>query len=398
MALLPACAGSDAPADVPDVVATGTALDGALSVTVVDEASTTRIAEAVVRVKDATGAVIAEGTTDARGELALTGVGSGVVTLDVTGPSGRGAVWTNLGVQHVVIALPEVLTLTSRSVNARWTDGDVEHAVLAAGRRTSLLRTTELASLGGVECALDGRTCAATVEVDAADEHAVVTLHDDAGHATGFVVGQVDATLDDVRPRAALTFHAPVDPAVTGIIGVPGVAIGDRLALLPQVPETDDTFYVPSLDGALDGASADPRYWLVLAGQPVVGSSGDPSARTVLFARGLTSPDIEPRWDAWLAAPEPVLDAAAGVSFDSVDGAALYVVDWLDHDGAVAASAWCLSPSRVEALLPDAIDASEVHEVRVRAIDAASVDVTVGFDRRALELTVTRFSERVVAF
>lgn len=360
------------------------------------------VAGAMVRsLSIATGATIAEGTTDAAGEVTLTGADlSGSVTIEVDGPTSSQIV---MGVRtdEVVIGLPAREARTTIRGNVRGLPAGASASVGIASD-VSLLRTPTLAHAATGPCSASGEgACAFAIDASLeGDTLAAATVSDAAGTVLGFVIGDVGAaggTLDAALGAPVdLAATLPAATGLTGIVGVPGVARDGALVLLPQSGAAPGLFAVPSLDADL----ADARYWLIVEARPTTsGGTGDPAARSVLFARGVRSAAELPTWSAWLPAPEASVDAEARVSFEAVPGADAHVVDWLDAAENVLGSAWLIDDTVlfVDELVPPGITPSEVATVRVRAIGSSAPPRLGAFEATELDAGVTRFSERDVA-
>lgn len=187
----------------------------------------------------------------------------------------------------------------------------------------------------------------------------------------------------------------PSASGLTGIIGVPGVADDGALTLLTQPQTSPERVRVPMLTGSLAGAS----YWLVVEAHPFTGAGmTDTAARTVLFARGVHGVGELPAWSAWLPAPTATMDATASVTLDTVPGADVHVIDWLDASGNVRASAWVLDDTLIglDNLLPSGLAARDVASVRVRALDTTSPPSGSSWSASAIEVGLERFSERLL--
>jgi len=361
---------------------------------------TSRVGVAGARVSArsiATGASLAEAVTGPTGLALLEAEAlTGAVTVEAVGPVTQ--VVMGVRTDELVISLP------SRRSDVRTVAGTVRgvpadsRVSVAVGTAVSILRTVELDEVVAAPCTASGEaTC--SFELGAAFSEtalAAATITTDAGDVTGFVVGEVGVAGQALEVSVApqdLPVSLPAATGLTGIVGVPGVARGGALVLLPQTPASPGLFEVPSLEGAL----ADASYWVIVEARPTMGVGGaDPNARSVLFARGARTAAELPRWTAWLPAPEASLDADGAVTFEAVPGADAHAVDWIDARGEVVGSAWLIDDTVlfVDALVPAGVAAADVARVRVRAIESSAPPRAGVFDAGELEEGIERFSER----
>jgi hypothetical protein len=288
---------------------------------------------------------------------------------------------------------------TSVSGNVRGLPETTSTVEVGTATDVSLLRTPSLERAATDACVREGDGCSFELPRAAGpDAIAIATAVDDAGEVVGFVAGTLGAsggTLSTPVAAEDLVMTLPSAAGLTGIVGVPGVADDGALTLLTQPQVSPERLRVPALSGALAGAS----YWLVVEAHPFTGAGmTDTAARTVLFARGVHGVAELPAWSAWLPAPTASMDAAASVTLDTVPGADVHVIDWLDASGNVRASAWVLDDTLVglDNLLPSGLAARDVASVRVRAIDTTGAPSPAGWSAGAIEVGVERFSERVL--
>lgn len=380
--------------------ASGTALAGRVEITVIADVSGAAVVGAVVRARSIeTGEVIAEGTTDAAGFVALEGALTGSISVEAASPTSA-QVFVGVRTDELVIALPAAAPArTSVMGNVRGLPASTSTVEVGTATEVSLLRTPSLERAATDTCAREGDGC--TFELPRAagpDAIAIATAVDDAGEVVGFVAGTLGAsggTLSTPVAAEDLVMTLPSASGLTGIIGVPGVADDGALTLLTQPQASPERLRVPALSGALEGAA----YWLVVEAHPFTGAGMvDTAARTVLFARGVHGASELPTWSAWLPAPTATMDATASVTLDTVPGADVHVIDWLDASGHVRASAWVLDDTLIglDNLLPSGLPARDVARVRVRAIDTSGAPSPSGWSAGAIEVGVERFSERVL--
>jgi hypothetical protein len=301
---------------------------------------------------------------------------------------------------ELVIALPAAAPArTSVTGNVRGLPATTSTVEVGTATEVSLLRTPSIERAATVTCAREGDGCTfEMLRAASADGIAIATAIDDAGEVVGFVAGTLGASGGTLAtPVAAedLVMTLPSASGLTGIIGVPGVADHGALTLLTQPQASPERLRVPALSGALSGAA----YWLVVEARPFTGAGMiDTAARTVLFARGVHGAAELPAWGAWLPAPTATMDATASVTLDTVPGADVHVIDWLDASGNVRASAWVLDDTLIglDNLLPSGLPARDVARVRVRALDTTSPPTAAGFVAGDMDRGVIRFSERTL--
>ena len=394
------CGGPSTPSGL-EARASGSALAGRVEITVIDDASGAVVSGAVVRARSiASGEVIAEGTTDAAGLVALEAAGlTGSISIEAASPSAA-QIFVGVRTGELVVALPSAAPArTSVMGNVRGLPGSTSTVEVGVATDVSLLRTPSLERASTDTCVREGDGCTFSLPRAAGpDAIAIATAVDEAGEVVGFVSGTLGAgggTLSTLLPAEELVMTLPSASGLTGIVGVPGVADDGALTLLTQPQTSAARLRVPTLAGSLAGSS----YWLVVEARPFTGAGMvDTAARTVLFARGVHGAAELPTWSAWLPAPTATLDATASVTLDMVPGADVHAIDWLDASGNVRASAWVLDDTLIglDNLLPSGLAARDVATVRVRAIDTTSPPSASGWSAGALEVGVERFSERVL--
>jgi hypothetical protein len=381
--------------------ARGAALAGSLEVTVRDEASGTTVVGAVVRARSlTTGESITEASTDASGVARLASASlAGSITVEVASPT---SVQIFLGVRHdtLVVALPGAAPPVARVAgNARALPSGAATVTVGAASDVTLLRTASLDAAATAPCTTrdDGCTFELLGHVEPGSL-AAATVSDATNAVLGFVVGRVGPSGGTIETSVAaedFVMTLPAASGLTGIVGVPGIAEDGALVLLPQVQSSVATLRVPARMGELAGAS----YWVIVEGHPFTGAAtADPNARSVLFARGVTTAAELPAWGSWLVAPTAAIDVDTAVTFDAVPEADVHAVDWIDASGRVRASAWLLDDTLlgVDALLPSGLASRDVAEVRVRALDTTSPPGSEGFVAGAIDRGVIRFSERIL--
>ncbi len=350
----------------------------------------------------ADGALLVEGRSDADGRAVLQAPElRGAVTIEVEGAATT-QLWMGVRTDELVLALPaeeprEVVAAEVRGIPAAWGAARID---VGTATHVSLLRTGSLARAATVPCAVGGVDgCAVELVREEADATlAVATVAGPSDRVAGFVVGTLGAaggTLSTPIEAAELALTLPETAELTEIIGVPGIARQGALVLLPQPPGDPSRLAVPRLDAL----AVTDRYWVFVEGHPFrAGGDADPNARSVLFARGARDAAELPRWPSWLGTPSASIGADGAASFEAVSGADVHVVDWIDGDGAIVASAWLLDPTllSVEALRPGRLDLVErAATVRVRALDTLAPGPD-GFEVGELEARVERFAERTL--
>ncbi len=396
--------GCGAPASTAvDSSASGAALAGHLDLTVLDEASGAAVTGAVVRASDlSSGSTITEASTDAQGVARLVSASlSGAITVEVASPSSV-QIFMGVRTDTLVVAMPSASAPTTRvSGSARSLPSGATAIEIGGATEVSLLRTSSLDGAATAPCVPSEGGAACTFEMSGRfDEGALAaaTVADATNAVVGFVIGRIGpsgGTLETNVAAEDFVLTVPAASGLTGIVGVPGIAEDGALVLLPQTQVSPGLLRVPARVGELATAS----YWVIVEARPFTGTStADPNARSVLFARGVTSSSELPAWGSWLLAPTAAIDVDTSVTFDAVPGADVHAVDWIDASGRVRASAWVLDDTLVgvDALRPSGLSSSDVARVRVRALDTTSPPSGTGFTASAMERGVVRFSERTL--
>lgn len=364
---LVACA--TAPASAPSAGVSGAPLASTLSVHVVDELTGDPFVGASVDV----GAAVA--MTDAHGDATLSTTTSSV-TLRVSAPGQITEQWIGVDRDHVVVGLATPIVPRTLTGAIALTSGDT---VVSAATTVSVLRTSSLIGSTG---ACIGGACEVTltVETRTADLHAVVvdaaSARIDASPVVDgrFAIHESDLTAGSAR-LVTLEVTIPSAPSLQGVVGVPGLATADGVALFPSFTPSATSVLVP----AREGPFADARLWYVVRGTNV-----DGSGESVLLDRDLGAGTTVELPSAFLAIPSATASGTVGIDVDpAVD---LYVIE--AFSGANVEHTLVLHPSGAHVDVPVALAGAS--RVVVRAIDAALTGD--GIDLAAAERTATRIA------
>ena len=368
---------------------------GPLEVFVVDEETGAALSGARVR----SGAI--EATTDASGRASLA-LEPGAVTLEVQAAGHRAQTWSGItGARAIVSVIGEESVLLPVSGELRGlAAAGATSAFVGASAPVRIVRPETFGAADAPRCELSGEGCGFTLRVaPGIPHHLAAVLVDGAGAPVGIAVRDretlgpdpivIDAAIES-GPTETLSVNVP-DPgeSFAAVVGVPGLAIGGDVVLLPQTSiGLAQSLAVPALDGL-----AESRYWGLFETSPMLGGEPDRSARSVLFARDLRDGTSAP-WAYWLDIPELSVDTAAGtVRVEPISGARLLVIDSLDADGRALASVLHVGELTVASTF--ALGATDVDRVIVRAIDTGARPEALSL--RDAELAVMRFSERTVS-
>ncbi len=330
LGLVGACATTPSVTD-PTPGVRGAALTSTLSVHVVREDDQTALAGASV---DVGGPSV---TTDANGDATLT-VTASPATLHVALAGFVGERWMGVDRDHATVGL--AVPVRPRPLSGTITAGTSDVAV-AAATTLSMLRTSSptdsvaVCAGGHCELGLSVETLAPTIDVLLVDSTSARLASHVAIDGAHFVIDASAATL--LPSFVTLQATIPDAPGLEGVVGVPGIAAGGHVALVPMPDPSTTNLLAPALEGPL----AQDRLWFVVRAH----ASG--GGETMIFDRNVVGTAVHLP-SSFLAVPTATRTENVEVTVDP--DADFYVLDVLtDTD---AERVLVLHPSGAHLTLP----------------------------------------------